>query len=313
MTGKCTLCVVLSAIVHSREFFSYPCAMDAERTIYPRLKGKVVLITGASAGIGLACANHFAACGSNLILIARRTELLEQIKKTLEEQYKVSVFTYSLDVRSKEGWDNLLTVLPEELKNVDVLVNNAGLALSYDLTEQASWVSKWLKGRRGNERKSTKTDFKKEDVNTVLDVNVKGLWLAIHTIVPIMKARKTGHIINVGSIAGKEGYAKGSIYCASKFAVEGISDALRKELVDTPIRVTKICPGFVETEFSVVRLKGDIDAAKNVYNGLVPLTGDDIADNIVYCASRPANVQIADMIMFPVSQASAGVVHRNTQ
>eukprot|EP01127_Copromyxa_protea_P024506 TRINITY_DN969_c0_g1_i1.p1 TRINITY_DN969_c0_g1~~TRINITY_DN969_c0_g1_i1.p1 ORF type:complete len:292 (-),score=58.45 TRINITY_DN969_c0_g1_i1:41-916(-) len=291
MTGKCTLCVVLSAIVHSREFFSYPCAMDAERTIYPRLKGKVVLITGASAGIGLACANHFAACGSNLILIARRTELLEQIKKTLEEQYKVSVFTYSLDVRSKEGWDNLLTVLPEELKNVDVLVNNAGLALSYDLTEQASW----------------------EDVNTVLDVNVKGLWLAIHTIVPIMKARKTGHIINVGSIAGKEGYAKGSIYCASKFAVEGISDALRKELVDTPIRVTKICPGFVETEFSVVRLKGDIDAAKNVYNGLVPLTGDDIADNIVYCASRPANVQIADMIMFPVSQASAGVVHRNTQ
>lgn len=221
------------------------------------------------------------------------------------------MFSHQLDVRDKDSWPKFIEAIPEDFKNIDVLVNNAGLALTYDLTEQASWVVLPF---------ASDINSLQEDVNTVIDVNVKGLWLAINSVVPGMKARNAGHVINVGrcverdevrltspSIAGKEAYPKGSIYCASKFAVEAISDSLRKELVgmplnpsplltlrDTDIRVTKISPGLVETEFSVVRLKGDVEAAKIVYNGLTPLNGDDIADNIVYSASRYEEIKIPD-------------------
>jgi len=261
---------------------------DTELTIYPRLKGKNVFITGASAGIGWATAVHFAACGSNLVLVARRLDRLEELKKKLEAKYHVNIFVYQLDARNRDEWAKLLTVLPEEFsKKIDILVNNAGKALSF----------------------TPLSDYKLEQINEMVDVNVNGVIWAIQSIVPDMKTRGVGHIINLGSIGGKETYAGGSIYCATKHALEALSDSLRHELVGTPLRVTKICPGAVNTEFSLVRY-GTQELADKVYEGFEPLKAEDIADNIVYCASRPANVQIADFLVFPTSQAGSGVFHR---
>jgi len=233
---------------------------------------------------------QFAACGSHLILAARRSDRLEALKKKLDDTYggQIKVFIHTLDVTKKEAWHTFLASIPEELKNVSILVNNAGLALSLSLTEEYNW----------------------EEVNAMIDTNVKGAVLAIQSFVPGMKKRAEGHIINISSTAGKTAYPKGSIYCASKFALEAISDALRQEVVDTPLRVTKVCPGAVETEFSITRFHGNVQAAKDVYKGFEPLVARDIADNVVYCASRPHHVQISDMVIMATSQATANMIHR---
>eukprot|EP01130_Rhizamoeba_saxonica_P008351 TRINITY_DN3375_c1_g3_i1.p1 TRINITY_DN3375_c1_g3~~TRINITY_DN3375_c1_g3_i1.p1 ORF type:complete len:266 (+),score=58.98 TRINITY_DN3375_c1_g3_i1:118-915(+) len=262
---------------------------DEQLEQYPRLSGKIVLITGASAGIGEAAAIHFAACGSNLILLARRIDKLDSLAQDLREKYQVNVFTFKVDLAKPESFEEFVTALPDDFKEVDVIVNNAGLALSVTKLYEYDW----------------------NEINTMFDVNVKGSILVIQHFVPGMIARGRGHIINVGSIAGKEAYPNGSIYCATKHALEAVSDSLRHELIDTPLRVTKISPGAVDTEFSSVRYHGDTDKAANVYKNYVPLYGPDVADNIVYAASRPEHVQIVDITVFPSAQASVRFIHRN--
>jgi len=258
--------------------------------VYPRIKGKNVIITGASAGIGKASAIHFAACGSNLLLLARRVDRLAKLKKELVSNHNVIVHVAKVDVSDRQDWDNFSKNIPEPFKSSpDILINNAGKAL-------------------GGMKKVFEFDW--TDANDMIEVNIKGVILVTQTFVPIMKTRGMGHIVNLSSIAGKQAYVNGGIYCATKFALEALSDSLRLELVDTPIRVTKISPGLVNTEFSTVRL-GNKTAADKVYDGLTPLLAEDIADQILYVCSRPEHVQIADILVFPTSQASATVVHRN--
>jgi len=256
--------------------------------IYPRLRDKVVLITGASAGFGEAAARHFAACGSHLIITARRFDRLQKLKEEIESKHKVRIHPIEMDVRDFASVEKGIKGIPAEFQQVDVLVNNAGLALGFAKAHEVSL----------------------EHLTTMLDTNVKGIFHMLRTVLPGMIERKRGHVINIGSIAGWEGYPMGSAYNASKFAVEGITESLRKELVDTPLRVSNICPGLAETEFSIVRFGGDKEKARAPYKGLMPLTADDIADLIVYTASRPPHVQIAEVLVFPTSQASATVVHR---
>ncbi|RIA97636.1 hypothetical protein C1645_795942 [Glomus cerebriforme] len=254
-----------------------------------RLEGKNVLITGASSGIGEACAKEFAKSGSNLILTARRIELVEKLGKEFSQKYpSIKIFTYQLDVREKAKVDQLVAALPSDLKNIDVLVNNAGLVIGADKIENVTT----------------------ETIDTIIDTNVKGLLHVTRTILPIMKERQKGHIINIGSVSGTQVYANGGVYCASKHAVDAISRTLLLELVDTPIRVTQINPGMVETEFSVVRFGGDKAKADKVYEGLQPLTGEDIAEIIVFAASRPDHVNIADVLVYPVNQGAVTTVHR---
>lgn len=257
-----------------------------------RLQGKTVFITGASAGIGEASARQFADEGCNLILTARRVEKLEQLKSELLKAHpNIYVHAVGLDVREKKQIDTVVTELPEQVKNVDILLNNAGMVIGTDpLVEVEESV-----------------------IDQMLATNVKGLVFLTQALVPGMKKRGVGHVINLGSIAGKQAYAGGSIYCATKFAVDAITKALAIELVDTPIRVSQICPGMVNTEFSTIRFRGDKDKADNVYKGLQPLVADDIAELIVFTASRPAHVNIADMLVFPVNQADSKTVYRRTE
>uniref|UniRef100_A0A1D1YZ33 Putative oxidoreductase C521.03 n=1 Tax=Anthurium amnicola TaxID=1678845 RepID=A0A1D1YZ33_9ARAE len=254
-----------------------------------RLEGKNVLITGASAGIGEACAKEFAKAGSNLILTARRIERLEKIREEFSQTYpSIKIFTYQLDVREKAKVDQLVAALPSDLKNVDVLVNNAGLVIGMEKVENVT----------------------NEAIETMIDTNVKGLLYVTQAILPIMKERQKGHIINVGSVSGTQVYVNGGVYCATKHAVDAISRTLLLELADTPIKVTQINPGMVETEFSVVRFGGDKTRADKVYEGLQPLTGEDIADTIVFAASRPDHVNIADVLIYPVNQGAVTTIHR---
>ncbi|KAF9285535.1 hypothetical protein BGZ74_001460 [Mortierella antarctica] len=250
-----------------------------------RLQGKNVLITGASSGIGEACARHFAKAGSNLLLAARRKERLENLKQELEAQHpSITVSTFELDVRSKAKVDAVVA----SMGHVDVLVNNAGLVIGLDKLE----------------------DITEEAMDTMLDTNVKGLVYVTQAVVPGMRARNSGHIINIGSVAGQQAYANGSIYCASKAAVASITRALMAETIDTAIRVSEINPGLVETEFSVIRFRGDKDKADSVYKGMEPLNGDDIAETVIFVAGRPAHVNIAEMLVFPTNQAAATNVYR---
>jgi len=256
--------------------------------MYPNLTDRNVLITGASSGIGEATAHLFAQSGANLVLTARRLDRLEELVAHLVKEFpKQKFFAYSLDVQKFEEVQKVVSALPLP---IDVLVNNAGLALDVKETAETSL----------------------EDMDLMIDTNVKGLFYVTKLILPGMKERGRGHIINISSIAGHQTYKGGSIYCASKHAVEGITGCLRKELVATPLRVTSIAPGLVETEFSVVRFKGDKEKAGNVYKTLTtpPLNAKDVADTVVYVASRPAHVQIDDIILTPTCQASAEVVSR---
>lgn len=253
------------------------------------LRDKIVFITGASSGIGRATARAFAAEGAKLLLCARRIERLNELEADLKKSIpSIQVHSVHLDVRNRAAVDRTLDALPEDWKQIDILVNNAGLSRGLDKLQEGLI----------------------EDWEEMLDTNVKGLLYVSRKVVPGMIERKRGHIINIGSIAGHEVYPKGNVYCASKHAVDAITKGLRLDVVDTPLRVTTIDPGLVETEFSEVRFHGDTERASAVYKGFEPLQPSDIADTILWCATRPAHVQIAEIIIFPTSQASATTVHR---
>ena len=245
---------------------------------------KIVLITGATSGIGLACARKFAANGDKLILTGRNEQRLAEIKKELD----TAVITLAFDVRNREEAEKQISSLPADWQNIDVLVNNAGLALGLE-PEYEGDLNDW---------------------GTMIDTNIKGLLIMTRLVVPGMVKRNHGHIINVGSVAGDAAYAGGNVYCATKAAVKALSDGLRIDVADTAIRVTNLKPGLVETNFSNVRFRGDNERAVNVYKGIKPLTGDDIADVAVYAANAPAHVQIAEVLILATHQASGSVIVR---
>ncbi len=248
---------------------------------------KIVFITGATSGIGLACARKFAANGDKLILTGRNESRLAEIRKELKEK-GTEVLTLAFDVRDREQAARFMDDLPAEWKNIDVLVNNAGLALGLEPEYE------------GNP----------DDWETMIDTNIKGLLTMTRLIVPGMVERNSGHVINVGSVAGDAAYAGGNVYCATKAAVKALSDGLRIDVAHTAIRVTNLKPGLVETNFSNIRFHGDSERAANVYKGVKPLTGDDIADVAVYAANAPAHVQIAEVLILATHQASGSVISR---
>ncbi|UKK54171.1 SDR family oxidoreductase [Prevotella sp. E2-28] len=248
---------------------------------------KIVLITGATSGIGLASARKFAENGDKLILTGRNAERLTEIKDELENK-GTQVLTLVFDVRDCTAAKTCIDNLPVEWQNIDVLVNNAGLALGLE----------------------PEYDGVLEDWNTMIDTNIKGLLTMTRLVVPGMVKRNQGHIINVGSVAGDAAYAGGNVYCATKAAVKALSDGLRIDVANTAIRVTNLKPGLVETNFSNIRFHGDTERAANVYKGIKPLTGDDIADVAVYAANAPEHVQIAEVLILATHQASGSVIVR---
>ena len=247
-----------------------------------------VLITGATAGFGKACAEKFASNGYNIIITGRRAEKLQEIQTELEQRFHVEILSLQFDVQNKQDTSDAIGSLPEAWKNIDVLINNAGLALGRD-TFDAGLL---------------------EDFDTMLDTNVKGLLYVTKAVLPLMIARRTGHIINLGSIAGKEVYEKGNVYCASKAAVLALSKAMRADLLPHKIKVTAINPGAADTEFGAVRFKGNLDAANKVYEGYQPLSADDVAGVIFYCTTLPPHVCINDLDITCLSQASAYYTYR---
>lgn len=252
------------------------------------METKIVFITGASSGIGEGCARKFASQGWNLILNARTVSKLEKLKSELEAAYGVQVYVLPFDVRDRKQAITVLESLPEAWKAIDVLINNAGLVIGVD--------------------KEFEGDLDEWDI--MIDTNIKALLAMTRLVVPGMVERGRGHVINIGSIAGDAAYPGGSVYCATKAAVKALSDGLRIDLVDTPLRVTNIKPGMVETNFTVVRYRGDKQAADNFYKGIRPLTGDDIAETVYYVASVPAHIQIAEVLMMPTYQATGTISYK---
>ena len=252
------------------------------------MEKKIVLITGASSGIGEGCARKFAMNGYRLILNGRNVEKLNAVKKELLEKYGADVYLLPFDVRDRQAARAALASLPEEWKAVDILVNNAGLVIGVDKEHEGN-LDEW---------------------DIVIDTNVKALLAMTRLVVPGMVERGRGHVINMGSIAGDYAYPGGSVYCACKAAVKALSDGLRIDLVDTPVRVTNIKPGLVETNFSVVRFRGNREAADNVYKGIRPLTGDDIAEVVYFAAAVPEHIQIAEVLVMPANQATGTIVSR---
>lgn len=252
------------------------------------LKNKIVFITGASSGIGTACAHHFAKAGAKLLLCARRMNVLHDIATQLQSEYDVEVHAFKLDVREHLDVKEALKALPEKWHKVDILINNAGLAAGLDTIQEGN-VTDW---------------------DDMIDTNIKGLLHVTREVLPQMVARNSGHIINIGSIAGHETYPKGAVYCATKYAVNALTNGLRMDLFGTKIRVSTVDPGAVETNFSAVRFKGDTKRAAAVYEGIDALTPNDIADTVLYCASRPAHINISEVIIMPTDQASATMVSR---
>lgn len=253
------------------------------------MKQKIALITGATSGIGQACARRFAQNGYAVIITGRNEQKLSDIKKELEEAGTM-VLSLIFDVRESDKAEAAISSLPEEWKAIDVLVNNAGLALGLD-----------------KEYEGDPTDW-----NTMIDTNIKGLLTMTRLVVPGMVARNKGHVVNIGSVAGDAAYANGNVYCATKAAVKLITDGLRIDVADTAVRVTNVKPGLVETNFSNVRFHGDNARAENVYKGIKPLTGDDIADVVLYAANAPDHVQIAEVLVLATHQASGSVIHRES-
>lgn len=248
----------------------------------------LVIITGASSGIGASCAEKFASGGWNLLLTARRIDRLKLMAIQLEKQYKINVFPLELDVREPSSGALLANFMHRNSLYPDVLVNNAGLAAGLSPIHEGL----------------------ADDWERMIDTNVKGLLYITRSVSPLMVARKSGHIINIGSIAGKDAYAGGNVYCATKFAVDGLTKAMRIDLVSHGIKVTQIAPGAVETEFSLVRFKGDQERAEKVYDGYQPLTAADVADAVYYCANLPAHVNVNDLVLMPTAQAAATVIDR---
>ncbi len=250
---------------------------------------RIVFITGTTSGIGKACAEKFAAGGDHLIINGRRKERLDDLKRSLQEKYKVDIFTAPFDVRNRDEVFKAVNSFPQKWKQIDILINNAGLAVGRDYFDEAPL----------------------EDWETMLDTNVSGLLYVSRAVIPFMIGKDKGHIINLGSVAGDAVYEKGNVYCATKSAVETISRAMRIDMLRHRIKVTNVKPGAVETEFSLVRFKGDADRAAKVYNGFMPLSGGDIADVIYYCASLPENVCINDIEVTPVAQANGLFFYRH--
>ena len=244
---------------------------------------KTVLITGATSGFGKAIAKKFASQQHNVIVTGRRKNLLDDVVAEIQQQYKVNALGLNFDVRDKNEVNKQMIDLPKEWQAIDLLVNNAGLGLGKDFFEEADM----------------------DDWETMIDTNVKGLLYMSRATIPYMVKKGNGHIINIGSVAGKDVYDKGNVYCATKHAVDSISRSMRIELLRHKIKVTAIHPGAAETEFSIVRFKGNENAAKQVYEGYDPLTGEDIADTVFYCASLPAHVCINDLTITPTAQADA--------
>ena len=250
---------------------------------------QIAFITGASSGIGAACAHKFAQNGYTLLLNARNREKLVALQTELETQYGVTVVLLPFDVRDRRAAASAIATLPKEYQAIDVLVNNAGLALGVD------------KEYLGTE----------DNYDTMIETNITALLMITRLIVPGMVERGKGHIINIGSVAGDVAYPGGSVYCATKAAVKVLSDGLRMDLVETPLRVTNVKPGLVETNFSVTRFAGDKERADKVYQGIKPLTGEDIAEVVYFAASAPAHVQIAEVLVLATHQASGSIVHRS--
>lgn len=255
-----------------------------------RVKNKIAFITGASSGIGKACAEKLAKLGVNLILTARRKEILENLKKDLEEKYQIKVFILTFDVRNYDEVKSNIDSLPDDWKNIEILINNAGLAVGLDKFHE----------------------YKIDDVDKMIDTNVKGFIYIGNSIIPLMlKTDKVCSVINIGSVAGDIAYPGGSIYCSTKFAVKALSDSMRADLMDKKIKVTNIKPGLVETEFSVVRFRGDQDKADSVYKGIDPLYAEDVAETIVYVANLPDKIQIPELSITPLHQASGIHIFKN--
>lgn len=249
---------------------------------------KIVFITGASSGIGAGCARKFASQGARLILNARSVEKLTALKEELEKEYDTRVYLLPFDVRDRQKAALALASLPAEWQEIDILINNAGLVIGVDKEHEGN-LDEW---------------------DIVIDTNVRALLSMTRLVVPGMVERGRGHVINIGSIAGDAAYPGGSVYCATKAAVKALSDGLRIDLVDTPVRVTNIKPGLVETNFSVVRFRGDREKADGVYKGIRPLTGDDIAETVYFAASVPEYMQIAEILVMPTYQATGTIVSR---
>jgi NADP-dependent 3-hydroxy acid dehydrogenase YdfG len=249
----------------------------------------IALITGATSGFGKATAIRFAEHGYNVIITGRRQDRLNELEDYIKENFEVDVLTLCFDVRDREETINELNAIPHEWKDVTVLVNNAGLAAGL----------------------STIQDGDIDDWETMIDTNLKGLLYVTRTVSPWMIKNNKGHIINIGSIAGKDVYPKGNVYCATKFAVDALSRAMRIDMLPHGIRVTAIHPGAAETEFSLVRYHGDADKAKSVYAGYEPLIADDIADIAYFAASRPAHVVLNEIVVTPTAQAAPAYWHKN--
>ena len=247
------------------------------------LMSKIALITGATSGIGKACAEIYAQNGFNLIITGRRLERLTAFKNQLESDYAIKVQTLCFDVRNRNEVENNLQSLPDDWKKIDLLINNAGLSRGFDPIQSGNL----------------------DDWESMIDTNIKGLLYVSKIVSNWMIPFKSGHIVNIGSIAGKEVYPNGNVYCASKYAVDALTKSMRIDLLPKGIRVSSICPGMVETEFSLVRFKGDAERAANVYKGLQPLLAEDIAESIRYIIESPFRITIADLIIFPNAQASS--------
>lgn len=247
----------------------------------------IVLITGATAGIGEAIAKVLANNGFNLILTGRRKDRLEELQKSLNN--KTRTIALNFDVRNRSEVDNAINSLPEEWKNIDILINNAGLAVG-------------MNHIYGGEI---------DDWERMIDTNIKGLLYVTRAVSPIMVKNRKGHIINISSIAGKEVYENGNVYSATKHAVDALSKAMRIDMVHYGIKVTNVAPGMVDTEFSLVRFKGDKERADKVYSGLTPLFGEDIAEIVLFAIQRPAHVNLDDIVIMPTAQATATIVHRD--
>jgi 3-hydroxy acid dehydrogenase/malonic semialdehyde reductase len=254
------------------------------------IDGQTVFITGASSGIGASCARMFAAAGGRLILAARRRDRLEQLTAHIQTTHAVEIHLLELDVRDRAQVQATLQALPDPWQAIDILINNAGLSRGLDKLQNGSI----------------------EDWEEMIDTNLKGLLYVTRTLLPGMLTRGRGHVINLGSIAGHQTYPNGNVYCATKAAVRALSEGIKMDLLGTPIRVSSIDPGLVETEFSQVRFHGDGDRAQKVYQGMTPLTPDDIADIVVFCATRPTHVNISELLVVPTDQSSSTLVYRRS-
>lgn len=249
---------------------------------------KITLITGATSGIGRSCALRFAAMGHSLILTGRRLSRLEELKQEIAALYQAPVMILPFDVRNQQATQNAIDTLPDQWKEIDILINNAGLALGLTGIDEGLLA----------------------DWEQMIDTNLKGLLYVSKAVIPGMKARRKGQIINIGSVAGRQVYPKGNVYCATKYAVDALSQAMRIDLVAYGIKVTQISPGATETEFSQVRFHGDIERAENVYKGFKPLTAGDVAEVIAFAASLPEHVCINDLLLMPTAQAAATIFHK---